>query len=78
MKTDGCARVMCGGVAIVLALCVVSGCSDSSGGNAEKGKGKGMEKKQEFEKDMIKTSAGDLEITFLGHGTLMLTFGGKV
>lgn len=31
-----------------------------------------------YEKDSIKTSAGDLGITFLGHGTLMMTFGGKV
>ena len=31
-----------------------------------------------FAKDVIKTSAGDLEITFIGHGTLMFTFGGKV
>jgi gluconolactonase len=31
-----------------------------------------------FEEDMIKTSAGDLKITFIGHGTLMFTFGGKV
>jgi L-ascorbate metabolism protein UlaG (beta-lactamase superfamily) len=31
-----------------------------------------------FEKDVIKTSGGDLEITFIGHGTLMLTFGGKI
>ena len=31
-----------------------------------------------FEKDVIKTSAGDLEITFIGHGTLSLAFGGKV
>lgn len=30
------------------------------------------------EKDVIKTSAGDLEITFIGHGTLMLGFGGKI
>ena len=30
-----------------------------------------------FEKDIIPTSAGDLEIAFLGHGTLMMTFGGK-
>jgi len=30
-----------------------------------------------FEKDVILTSKGDLEITFLGHGTLMMTFGGK-
>ena len=31
-----------------------------------------------FERDTIKTSAGDLAITFIGHGTLMFTFGGKV
>ena len=33
---------------------------------------------EQFETDVIETSAGDLEIMFLGHGTLMLTFGGKV
>ncbi len=33
---------------------------------------------QTFEKDTFKTSAGDLEIVFLGHGTLMFTFAGKV
>ncbi|MGA2957121.1 MAG: MBL fold metallo-hydrolase [Thermodesulfobacteriota bacterium] len=33
---------------------------------------------EEFETDVIKTSAGNLEITFVGHGTLMFTFGGKV
>lgn len=32
----------------------------------------------EFEKDVVKTSAGDLEITFIGHGTLMFELGGKV
>jgi L-ascorbate metabolism protein UlaG (beta-lactamase superfamily) len=32
----------------------------------------------QFEKDVIQTSAGDLEITFLGHGTLMLAFDGKI
>jgi L-ascorbate metabolism protein UlaG (beta-lactamase superfamily) len=31
-----------------------------------------------FETDTIKTSVGDLKITFIGHGTLMLTFGGKI
>ena len=31
-----------------------------------------------FEKDIIKTSAGDLGITFIGHGSLMLTFQDKV
>jgi L-ascorbate metabolism protein UlaG (beta-lactamase superfamily) len=31
-----------------------------------------------FEKDTLKTSAGDLEITLIGHGTLMFAFAGKV
>ncbi len=34
--------------------------------------------REAFEQDMIKTSAGDLEITVLGHGSLMLSFDGKV
>jgi L-ascorbate metabolism protein UlaG (beta-lactamase superfamily) len=33
---------------------------------------------ENFEKDVITTSAGNLEITFIGHGSLILTFGGKV
>lgn len=33
---------------------------------------------EKFETDIVKTSAGDLEITFIGHGTLMFNFGGKV
>jgi len=32
---------------------------------------------KEFEKDAIETSKGTLEITFIGHGTLMFTFDGK-
>jgi len=31
-----------------------------------------------YEADTIKTSAGDLKITFIGHGTLMLSFGNKI
>jgi L-ascorbate metabolism protein UlaG (beta-lactamase superfamily) len=31
-----------------------------------------------FETDVIPTSTGDLKITFIGHGTLMFTYGGKV
>jgi L-ascorbate metabolism protein UlaG (beta-lactamase superfamily) len=30
----------------------------------------------QYETDVIQTSAGDLKITFLGHGTLMMAFGG--
>ena len=33
---------------------------------------------QKFEEDIISTSKGDLKITFIGHGTLMFTFAGKV
>ena len=33
---------------------------------------------EKFETDIIKTSAGDLKTTFVGHGTLMFNFGGKV
>ena len=33
---------------------------------------------QTFESDVIQTSAGELEITFLGHGSLMFTLGEKV
>ena len=31
-----------------------------------------------FETDILETSAGDLEITFIGHGTLMFEIGGKI
>lgn len=31
-----------------------------------------------FEKDTIQTSKGPLEITFIGHGSLMFSFGGKI
>ncbi len=31
-----------------------------------------------FETDVFKTSAGELKITFIGHGTLMLQFAGKI
>ena len=33
---------------------------------------------ENFEEDTFKTSAGDLKITFIGHGSLMFTFGGKI
>ncbi|MBU2499217.1 MAG: MBL fold metallo-hydrolase [Proteobacteria bacterium] len=31
----------------------------------------------DFQRDLFQTSAGDLEIAFIGHGTLMFAFGGK-
>jgi len=33
---------------------------------------------EQFQSDVIKTSSGDLLITFIGHGSLMFSFGGKV
>jgi L-ascorbate metabolism protein UlaG (beta-lactamase superfamily) len=33
---------------------------------------------KEFSSDIFQTSSGDLKITFIGHGTLMFTFGGKI
>jgi L-ascorbate metabolism protein UlaG (beta-lactamase superfamily) len=33
---------------------------------------------QDYEKDKFATDKGDLEITFIGHGTLMMTFNNKV
>jgi len=33
---------------------------------------------EHFEKDIIPTSGGDLAVTFIGHGTLMLEYGGKI
>ncbi len=33
---------------------------------------------QHFEKDSFKTDKGNLEITFIGHGTLMMTYNNKV
>lgn len=33
---------------------------------------------QEFEKDIISTTGGDIEITFIGHGTLMFRYNDRV
>jgi len=35
-------------------------------------------KAPDFETDTVKTAKGDLKITFIGHGTLMFTFGGAM
>lgn len=34
--------------------------------------------KQNFEKDIFRTSSGELKITFIGHGSLMFSFGTKI
>lgn len=33
---------------------------------------------KQFQEDTLKTSGGDLKMTFIGHGTLMFTYAGKV
>ena len=38
----------------------------------------GVSAERNYETDIVKTSKGDLQIVFIGHGSLMLTFGGKV
>jgi L-ascorbate metabolism protein UlaG (beta-lactamase superfamily) len=37
-----------------------------------------MDYPSQFDREALETSAGELAITFLGHGSLMLSFGGKV
>lgn len=37
-----------------------------------------MTEQNQFETDVLPTSEGDLEITFLGHGSLMMTFNAQV
>jgi L-ascorbate metabolism protein UlaG (beta-lactamase superfamily) len=49
----------------LVALVIVAGGSVAMAGNA-------------FERDIVRTSAGDLAITFIGHGSLMLEFQRKV
>jgi L-ascorbate metabolism protein UlaG (beta-lactamase superfamily) len=36
------------------------------------------EAKDKYASDIISTNAGDLKLTFLGHGSLMMAFGGRV
>ncbi len=38
----------------------------------------GAAAQENFQTDILKTSLGDLEITFIGHGSLMFTFNGQV
>ena len=52
--------------AVVLALVACAGFAKGNGGDTM------------FQEEIIQTSAGELKITFVGHGTLMFTFGGKI
>jgi len=68
LKTAFCA------VAIVLVLTSIG---TIKGRSMEDGKASGKEERK-FQEDVIKTKTGDLKITFIGHGTLMFAYGGKV
>jgi hypothetical protein len=54
---------------VVCAVVAAAGCSGAPEQEA---------KQAMFEEDVIQTSAGDLKITFVGHGTLMFTAGDRV
>jgi L-ascorbate metabolism protein UlaG (beta-lactamase superfamily) len=56
------------GVAVVLIVVAAGVAQGPAGGQGEK----------EYEMDTIATKAGDLKITFIGHGTLMFGYDGKV
>jgi L-ascorbate metabolism protein UlaG (beta-lactamase superfamily) len=56
-------------IAVVLIIGVVGGADNG----IESG-----EMEQKFEEDVIKTETGDLNITFIGHGTLMFNYADKV
>jgi L-ascorbate metabolism protein UlaG (beta-lactamase superfamily) len=38
----------------------------------------GVWAEQNYETDIVKTAKGDLQIAFIGHGTVMFAFGGKI
>jgi L-ascorbate metabolism protein UlaG (beta-lactamase superfamily) len=61
-------------VAIVLVLASID---TREGRSMENGKESGKAEKK-FEEDVIKTDAGDLKITFIGHGTLKFVYRSKV
>lgn len=55
--------------AIVAGMLLMAGCAAAAPNAVSK---------PDFDKDVISTSEGDLQITFIGHGTLMFRFDGKV
>jgi L-ascorbate metabolism protein UlaG (beta-lactamase superfamily) len=62
---------------MVAAILMVAGvCVMEVRGGADADTSDKPEKK--FEEDVIKTKTGDLKITFIGHGTIMFTYGDKV
>lgn len=62
-------------------LVIVVGAGMSQGAKrraAQEREGRQAEMEKRFEEDVIKTEAGDLKITFIGHGTLMFGYRDKI
>jgi L-ascorbate metabolism protein UlaG (beta-lactamase superfamily) len=59
-------------VLVVVGFHVGAGAEDSAAAE------KAAEEEPKFEKDIIKTKSGTLEISFIGHGTLMFKFNDKI
>ncbi len=66
-------------VTIILALAFLAIAQERSGVQLQSdGQAEGDETQKKLEEDIIKTDTGDLKITFIGHGTLMLKYRDKV
>ena len=57
----------------VLALALLAGAVSAAANQGDRGK-----TEKQFEEDIITTEAGDLKITFIGHGTLMFGYQDKI
>ena len=64
--------------AIVLAFACIAAAEAGSAVDANKPNDEDGKMERKFEEDAIKTETGDLKITFIGHGTLMFTYGDNV
>ncbi len=66
-------------VVVIMSVLLAAGlsCAPDNGGSGEKTVEQTTTDKG-LQKDIIKTESGNLEITFIGHGTLMLAWGGKI
>ncbi|UCG59070.1 MAG: MBL fold metallo-hydrolase, partial [Phycisphaerales bacterium] len=60
---------------IAIAVLIAGGAGESAVASSA---GPAAKKEPKFEEDIIKTKAGDLKITFIGHGTLMFAFKNKI
>lgn len=67
-------KILFGMLAAALVFTFVLVVEVRSGSDGNKSGRAGMK----FEEDIIKTKTGDLKITFIGHGTLMFNYKGKV